>query len=276
MKKFALSILVFAAFCTAWAAPLFIGYYPDWGKWHKPAYTVDKVPYNKLTHVLWSFITPNTDGTLKGDAADDPSALDSMVTLAHAAGTKVIVSLGGGGQSETFVPVARDNTLRQKFVANLVQYVADHNLDGLDMDWEFDKVPVPEQDTTAYSKLLTELREALPKDKSLSAALCRSPRQKFGLARIHDLRHDRRLGRKSDVRFATLPTRRLHHMVMERNIRLLEQARRPRRKNGLRDSLLRFSIRRCKRSGQKLHQGKNKHNKLRTNCQEHRLGLSFR
>lgn len=175
MKKFALSILVFAAFCTAWAAPLFIGYYPDWGKWRKPAYTVDKVPYNKLTHVLWSFITPNTDGTLKGDAADDPSALDSMVTLAHAAGTKVIVSLGGGGQSETFVPVARDNTLRQKFVANLVQYVADHNLDGLDMDWEFDKVPVPEQDTTAYSKLLTELREALPKDKSLSAALPCSP-----------------------------------------------------------------------------------------------------
>ena len=175
MKKFALSILVFVAFCTAWAAPLFIGYYPDWGKWHKPAYTVDKVPYNKLTHVLWSFITPNTDGTLKGDAADDPSALDSMVTLAHAAGTKVIVSLGGGGQSETFVPVARDNTLRQKFVANLVQYVADHNLDGLDMDWEFDKVPVPEQDTTAYSKLLTELREALPKDKSLSAALPCSP-----------------------------------------------------------------------------------------------------
>ena len=175
MKKFALSILVFAAFGTAWAAPLFIGYYPDWGKWRKPAYTVDKVPYNKLTHVLWSFLTPNTDGTLKGDAADDPRALDSMVTLAHAAGTKVIVSLGGGGQSETFVPVARDNTLRQKFVANLVQYVADHNLDGLDMDWEFDKVPVPEQDTTAYSKLLTELREALPKDKSLSAALPCSP-----------------------------------------------------------------------------------------------------
>ena len=23
--------------CTAWAEPLLIGYYPDWGKWHKPA-----------------------------------------------------------------------------------------------------------------------------------------------------------------------------------------------------------------------------------------------
>ena len=171
MKKIALSILAFAGFCTAYAAPLFIGYFPDWGKWHKPAYTVDKVPYEKLTHVLWSFITPNADGTLHGDAADDPSALDSMVTLAHAVGTKVIVSLGGGGQSDKFAPVAKDSTLRNKFIVNLVDYVKAHNLDGLDMDWEWEYNPVPEADTIAYNKLLTELREALPKDKSLSAAL---------------------------------------------------------------------------------------------------------
>ena len=171
MKKIAFSILACTAFCTAYAAPLFIGYYPDWGKWHKPAYTVDKVPYEKLTHVLWSFITPNADGTLHGDAADDPSALDSMVTLAHAAGTKVIVSLGGGGQSDKFAPVAKDSTLRNKFIVNLVDYVKVHNLDGLDMDWEWEYNPVPEADTIAYNKLLTELREALPKDKSLSAAV---------------------------------------------------------------------------------------------------------
>ena len=171
MKKIALSFLTFAAFCTTYAAPLFIGYYPDWGKWHKPAYTVDKVPYEKLTHVLWSFITPNTDGTLHGDAADDPSALDEMVALAHAAGTKVIVSLGGGGQSENFVPVASNDALRQKFIGNLVDFVKAHNLDGLDMDWEWEYNPVPAADTIAYNKLLTELREALPKDKSLSAAL---------------------------------------------------------------------------------------------------------
>ena len=169
------SLFTLAGISSAWAAPLFIGYYPDWGKWHKPAYTVDKVPYNKLTHVLWSFITPNTDGSLRGDAAEDPSALDEMVTLAHAAGTKVIVSLGGGGQSDNFVPVASNDALRQKFVTNLVKYVADHNLDGLDMDWEWEYNPVPEADTIAYSKLLTELREALPKDKSLSAALPCSP-----------------------------------------------------------------------------------------------------
>ena len=175
IKKLALSFFAITGATSAWAASLFIGYYPDWGNWHKPAYTVDKVPYDKLSHVLWSFITPDTDGSLRGDAAEDPSALDEMVTLAHAAGTKVIVSLGGGGQSENFVPVASNDALRGKFIANLVQFVADHNLDGLDMDWEWEYNPVPEADTIAYSKLLTELREALPKDKSLSAALPCSP-----------------------------------------------------------------------------------------------------
>ncbi|MBR6914476.1 MAG: hypothetical protein IKN34_11885, partial [Treponema sp.] len=34
--------------------------------------------------------------------------------------------------------------LRQKFIANLVQFVADHNLDGLDMDWEWEYNPVPD------------------------------------------------------------------------------------------------------------------------------------
>jgi len=161
-----LATLAIAGITSTWAAPLFIGYYPDWGKWHKPAYTVDKVPYDKLTQVLWSFITPDTDGSLRGDAAEDPSALDSMVALAHSAGTKVIVSLGGGGQSENFVPVASNDALRGKFIENLVQFVADHNLDGLDMDWEWEYNPVPEADTIAYSKLLTELARHSPKTRA--------------------------------------------------------------------------------------------------------------
>ena len=145
MKKLALTILVFAAFCSTCAAPLFIGYYPDWGKWHKPAYTVDKVPYEKLTHVLWSFITPNTDGTLRGDAADNPSALDEMVKLAHAVGTKVVVSLGGGGQSENFVPVSKDNTLRQ---SSQTLYNTSPTTISTDSTWTGNSIKFPSQNKT--------------------------------------------------------------------------------------------------------------------------------
>ena len=48
----ATAIFTFAGINSAWAAPLFIGYYTDWGRWHKPAYTVDKVPYHKLNKGL--------------------------------------------------------------------------------------------------------------------------------------------------------------------------------------------------------------------------------
>ncbi|MCQ2098552.1 MAG: glycoside hydrolase family 18 protein [Fibrobacter sp.] len=147
------------------------GYYPDWGKWNKPSYTVEMIPYGKLTHVLWSFISPKADGSLRGDAVTDPRSLDEMVKLAHAAGTRAIISLGGAGLCQYFAPVAKDDALRSKFVAELMSFVSDHNLDGVDMDWEFSKVPVPDADTAAYNKLLGDIRAALPPGKTLSAAL---------------------------------------------------------------------------------------------------------
>ena len=174
-KKFLLAFALMFISTFASASPILAGYYPDWGKWEKPAYPVDKVPYEKFTHVLWSFISPNADGSLRGDAADDPSELDEMVKLAHAAGTKVVLSLGGAGLCENFATVAGNDALRTKFVTNLTEYVAKHDLDGLDMDWEYSQVPVPEADTVAYNKLIRDLRTALPKEKSLSAALPCSP-----------------------------------------------------------------------------------------------------
>lgn len=174
-QKIFILAFALASFALANANPILAGYYPDWGKWETPEYPVDKVPYSKFTHVFWSFISPNADGSLRGDAADDPSELDEMVKLAHTAGTKVILSLGGAGLCENFATVAGDDALRTKFVTNLVEYAQAHNLDGLDMDWEYSEVPVPEADTIAYNKLLRDLRAALPKEKSLSAALPCSP-----------------------------------------------------------------------------------------------------
>lgn len=174
-QKIFILAFALASFALANANPILAGYYPDWGKWETPEYPVDKVPYSKFTHVFWSFISPNADGSLRGDAADDPSELDEMVKLAHTAGTKVILSLGGAGLCENFATVAGNDALRTKFVTNLVEYAQAHNLDGLDMDWEYSEVPVPEADTIAYNKLLRDLRAALPKEKSLSAALPCSP-----------------------------------------------------------------------------------------------------
>lgn len=150
---------------------LIVGYYPDWGKWLTPTYSWEEVPYEKLTHVLWSFISPDSAGNLRGNAVDDPSDLDSMVARAHQVGTKVVISLGGAGLCENFAFISKDSTLRQNFVKNLMLFVEEHQLDGIDMDWEYSSVPVASEDTAAYNRLLADIREVLPEDKTLSAAI---------------------------------------------------------------------------------------------------------
>lgn len=161
------------------------GYYPDWGVWNHPSYTVDLIPYKQLTHVLWSFVSPNEDGSLRGDAISNPGELDQMVQLAHAQGVKAILSLGGAGLCENFAPVSKDETLRAKFVKDLTEFVAAHNLDGVDMDWEYSKVPVASEDTAGYNKLLKDIRTSLPQGKTLSAALpCSDYYGKFFTAEV--------------------------------------------------------------------------------------------
>ncbi len=153
------------------AENLIVGYYPDWGKWNTPTYTWKEVPYEKMTHVLWSFISPDSLGNLRGNAIDDPADLDSMVASAHKVNTKVIISLGGAGSCEYFASVSKDQNLRANFVHNLMNFIKDHNLDGVDMDWEYSSVPVASEDTIAYNRLLADIRDSLPQEKTLSAAI---------------------------------------------------------------------------------------------------------
>lgn len=161
------------------------GYYPDWGIWNNPSYTVDLIPYNKLTHVIWSFVSPDADGSLRGSAIDDSSDLDNMVTQSHAAGIKAILSLGGAGLCENFASVSANKELRSKFVKELIDFVTVHSLDGIDMDWEYSKNPVASEDTVAYNNLLKDIRAALPENKTLSAALpCSDYYGKFFTAEV--------------------------------------------------------------------------------------------
>ncbi|RYO82926.1 hypothetical protein DL766_006995 [Monosporascus sp. MC13-8B] len=67
---------------------------------------------------------------------------------------------------------------RNKLADNLVKYVVDNGLDGLDINWKYPSAPnlgkgVPESDPSEamdYLPLLSLLRSKLPKDKSLSIA----------------------------------------------------------------------------------------------------------
>src|SRR4051794_29477657 len=75
-------------------------YYAAWLQGTMPASQVDYAP---LTHILHFAIIPKADGTLNtGINGITPAYSIDLVTRAHAAGKKVLISVGGGGSLSGF------------------------------------------------------------------------------------------------------------------------------------------------------------------------------
>ncbi|KAI9467480.1 class V chitinase-like protein, partial [Coemansia mojavensis] len=100
---------------------------------------------------------------------------------------KKIISIGGWSfsNSQYSWPMFRSavsDTNRARFVNNMVRFVVDNGLDGIDFDWEYPGawdipiedgnglVPYDPTDGSNYLEFLKELRAALPSDKSISIA----------------------------------------------------------------------------------------------------------
>jgi GH18 family chitinase len=125
----------------------------------------DIIPYDKLTHINYSFLTPKADGTF--NPINNGWKLKQIVRDARAHNVRVSISVGGWGWDAQFEELAADATTRSVFVQNLKAFVDDYNLDGVDMDWEY---PDQGQSSQNFLTLIKELRIALP-DKLLTTAV---------------------------------------------------------------------------------------------------------
>jgi GH18 family chitinase len=81
---------------------------------------------------------------------------------------RVLISVGGWGWDAEFEALAADPAARERFVQGLVDFVAAHNLDGADIDWEY---PDAGASSDNFLALMQALRAALPPDKLLTAAV---------------------------------------------------------------------------------------------------------
>ncbi|MBN8655229.1 MAG: hypothetical protein J0M11_05775 [Anaerolineae bacterium] len=123
------------------------------------------IPYDKLTHINYSFLVPNADGSFV--QLTNAWKLKKIVETAHSQNVKVSIAVGGWGWDEQFEQMAASAESRSAFVQNLKAFVDEYQLDGVDMDWEY---PDPGQSSLNYVALMTELRAALP-DKLISTAV---------------------------------------------------------------------------------------------------------
>ncbi len=129
-----------------------VGYIPSWSG------DVNTIQYSKLTHVNYSFVLPNSDGSLQ--AVPNPAKLQNLVSLGHASGVKVQIAVGGwnNGDDSSFEVLAQTSTGRTNFVNNIMALVNQYNLDGVDMDWEY---PDPGASADNYELLVTQLATSL-------------------------------------------------------------------------------------------------------------------
>lgn len=143
-----------------------VAYLPMW----KMPCTLD---WKKITHVCLAFGKVRTDGTLDMEAV---SSHRSIIDEAHRNGVKALLSIGGGG-SHSFSPALLNDTCRATLITELVSWIDELNLDGVDVDyeeWEGGPSGASEADfqkRDALEMFYCELRNAMGADKLMSAAV---------------------------------------------------------------------------------------------------------
>jgi chitinase len=123
----------------------------------------DEVDAAKLTHINYAFANVK-DGRLVEGFAHDAENLRVLTGLrARNPELRVLVSVGGWTWSKGFSDAALTAESRQRFCESAVAYVKRHDLDGLDVDWEYpglpgDSNPYRPEDRANFTALMTDLR----------------------------------------------------------------------------------------------------------------------
>ena len=144
-----------------------VGYFPTWQG------DVNAIQYDKLTHINYSFLLPTAQGGLYGVSSGD-ARLQSLVQNAHARGVKVLIAVGGwmDGNDSPFEQMAANASARTTFINNVLAFVDQAGLDGVDIDWEW---PDPGASSQNFGTLMNQLGTALHgRGKLLTAAVLAS------------------------------------------------------------------------------------------------------
>jgi chitinase len=121
-------------------APKLVGYLPDYDGSY--AYFAQTLDFSKMTHLYLAFgLPPFCNGTCTKDSdmtfslGQTDADIHTLVKTAHKAGVKVVLSIGGGGGDQQILQFYNAG-LSVPLVRSLNKYVADHDLDGVDLDIE--------------------------------------------------------------------------------------------------------------------------------------------
>jgi chitinase len=124
-----------------------------------------KVDFTKMTHLNLAFALANASNDWSMGASD--ADVKAIVDKAHAAGVKVLASLGGGGGDQSVIGRYNTPSNIDPLIANLDKFLTRLNLDGADVDIES-----PGNLNANFATFVTKLVATLhPKGKLVTTAI---------------------------------------------------------------------------------------------------------
>ncbi|XP_026687735.1 probable chitinase 10 [Diaphorina citri] len=160
-------------------------YFTNWA-WYRQSggkYLPSDIDSDLCTHVIYGFAVLDTDQLVikpHDTWADLDNKFYEKVTALKKKGVKVTLAIGGWNDSagNKYSRLVNSQQARSKFIAHVVNFILEHNFDGLDLDWEYPKCwqvdckQGPASDKQGFADLIKELRAAFnPHDLLLSAAV---------------------------------------------------------------------------------------------------------
>ena len=153
------------------STPLLVGYLPDYNGSYADYAT--SINFSKMTHLYLAFgVPPKCNGTCTANSnmnfslGQSDADIAAVVNAAHAAGVKVVLSIGGGGGDQQILQFYNAG-LSTQLVNSLAKYITAHNLDGVDLDTE-DPNNMGNPYATFVSALVSKFR---PSGKVITAAV---------------------------------------------------------------------------------------------------------
>jgi chitinase len=170
MEKPVKSLAVVMLAVMILGAPMGWSQQPKWvsayyAGWQTKTLPPEEIDYSAFTHLIHFALYPTGGSGFSGELNNITTGgahVRATVAAAHAAGKKVLITIGGWDTGRGFHEAASGGN-RATFINNLVGFMVANGYDGIDIDWE------PIDGSVNYVPFIRELRAAMrsAKPKSL-------------------------------------------------------------------------------------------------------------
>lgn len=113
-----------------------VAYYASWASGQ--GYAPDRIPAERFTQINFAFAKIENGRLALGDPARDGKTLKELTALRKRnPDLKLVLSAGGWDDSAGFSDAAVSAASREAFAQSCLDLVLEHDLDGIDLDWEY-------------------------------------------------------------------------------------------------------------------------------------------